>query len=267
MWFSSSASRASLIVGVPKRGRIITAAHDPQPVRVLVVEDDQFLVNTVRVTLNHGSFEVRVVEDADGALGNVSDWRPHLAIIDMELGGPEVMRGLNGHSALAPVLSKIGLTRRGDLKTKLEAFALGADDIMTIPFAPEELLARAIAVLRRTARMEVPLRPVIKMGELEFDILNRAVRVGSSELHLTGLEQSLLYLLAGAGGQVVTREEIIDALWGPDFVSESNIVDRHVRNLRIKLQNSWRKPRYIKTVPGKGYKFIAESTGPVMEPR
>ena len=81
-----------------------------------------------------------------------------------------------------------------------------------------------------------------RLGELEIDILQRQVRAGTSELHLTGLEQSLLYLLAARVGQVVTRDEILDALWGVDYVSESNVVDRHVRNLRAKLQNDWRKP-------------------------
>jgi DNA-binding response OmpR family regulator len=75
-------------------------------------------------------------------------------------------------------------------------------------------------------------------------------------LHLTGLEQALLYLLAANAGQVVSRDEILDALWGVDYVVESNVVDRHVRSLRAKLQNDWRHPRFIATVPGKGYRFL-----------
>ncbi len=80
--------------------------------------------------------------------------------------------------------------------------------------------------------------------------------MGSSELHLTGLEQALLYLLAANAGRVLSRGEILDALWGADYIAESNVVDRHVRSLRIKLQNGWRRPRFIATVPGKGYRFI-----------
>ena len=75
-------------------------------------------------------------------------------------------------------------------------------------------------------------------------------------MHLTGIEQSLLYVLASRGGEVVTREEILDGVWGTDFVTESNIVDRHVRSLRVKLQNDYRRPRFIQTVPGTGYRFI-----------
>jgi two-component system alkaline phosphatase synthesis response regulator PhoP len=98
--------------------------------------------------------------------------------------------------------------------------------------------------------------PTIKLGEIEIDILNREVRAGRSIVHLSGIEQSLLYLLASSGGRVVTREEILDAVWGTDFVAESNIVDRHIRSLRIKLQNDYRHPRFIATVPGRGYRFI-----------
>ena len=99
---------------------------------------------------------------------------------------------------------------------------------------------------------------MLRLGELEIDILNRSVRAGGHELHLTSLEQSLLYLLAANAGRVLTRDEILDHLWGVDFVAESNVVDRHVRNLRAKLQNNWRRPRYIATVPGSGLPLRAD---------
>ena len=82
------------------------------------------------------------------------------------------------------------------------------------------------------------------------------MRAGGAELHLTAVEQSLLYLLAANAGRILTRDEILDHLWGADYVVESNVVDRHVRNLRVKLQNSHRQPRYIATVPGHGYRFL-----------
>ena len=81
------------------------------------------------------------------------------------------------------------------------------------------------------------------------------MRAGHSELQLTGLEQSLLYLLAANAGRVLSRNEILDALWGTDYIADSNVVDRHIRNLRAKLQNDWRRPRYIRTIPGRGYQF------------
>jgi DNA-binding response OmpR family regulator len=116
--------------------------------------------------------------------------------------------------------------------------------------------------MRRTYRAEFPFKPVLRLGELEIDILNRCVRVAGHELPLTALDQSLLYLLAANAGRVLSRDEILDHLWGVDFMAESNVVDRHVRNLRAKLQNNWRRPRYIATVPGHGYRFVpATSAG------
>ena len=102
--------------------------------------------------------------------------------------------------------------------------------------------------------------PVIRFGEMEIDILHRRVRVDGHDLHLTPLELSLLYLLAANAGRVVTRDEILDDLWGGDFAAESNIVDRQVRKLRAKLQDDWRRPRYIATVPGQGYRFLLRTT-------
>jgi DNA-binding response OmpR family regulator len=91
---------------------------------------------------------------------------------------------------------------------------------------------------------------------MQLDILNRRVRIGDDDLHLTGLEQSLLYLLAANAGQIISRDQIMDSLWGVDYAAGSNVVDQHVRSLRSKLQNDWRKPRFIETIPGKGYRFM-----------
>jgi DNA-binding response OmpR family regulator len=96
----------------------------------------------------------------------------------------------------------------------------------------------------------------IRLGEIEIDIVDRQVRAGDSVIHLSGIEQSPLYLLASRAGRVVSHDDILDAIWGTDFVAESNIVDRHIRSLRVKLQNDYRHPRFIATVPGQGYRFI-----------
>jgi DNA-binding response OmpR family regulator len=94
---------------------------------------------------------------------------------------------------------------------------------------------------------------------MEIDILYRTVRASTSELHLTALEQSLLYLLAANAGRVLTREKILDTVWGPDHAVGSNVVDQQVRSLRARLQNDWRRPRFIATVPGRGYRFVSSS--------
>jgi two-component system, OmpR family, KDP operon response regulator KdpE len=109
--------------------------------------------------------------------------------------------------------------------------------------------------------------PVIRFGELEIDILHRRVQVNGRDLHLAPLELSLLYLLAANPGRVLTRDEILDHLWGSDFAAESNVVDRQVRTLRAKLQDDWRRPRYIATVPGKGYRFVLTAVDQAGVPR
>jgi DNA-binding response OmpR family regulator len=98
--------------------------------------------------------------------------------------------------------------------------------------------------------------PVIRFGELEIDLLHRQGRVGNRDLHLTPLELSLLYLLVANAGRVLTRDEILDHVWGGDYAAGSNVVDRQIRNLRAKLRDDWRHPRYIATVPGEGYRFV-----------
>jgi DNA-binding response OmpR family regulator len=109
-------------------------------------------------------------------------------------------------------------------------------------------------------------RPVISFGELEVDILHRRVRVDGQDVHLTPLELSLLYLLAANAGRILTRDEILDYLWGHDYAADSNVVDRHVRQLRAKLDDDWRRPRYIATVPGKGYRFVLTTTDQATAP-
>jgi DNA-binding response OmpR family regulator len=227
------------------------------PARVLMVLDRPALVELIKLTLNHGVYAIRAVGTLNELETSVAEWHPHLLVLDMDLDGTQMLTQLGAQSAGPARLPVIGLTRRGDLKTKLVAFEAGVDDILTIPFAPEELLARVIAVLRRSYSDAVTFTPVIKLGVLEIDILNRTVRAGAAELHLTSLEQSLLYLLAANAGRVVSREEILDTLWGVDYVAESNVVDRQIRNLRARLHDNWRKPRFIATVPGRGYRFLS----------
>jgi len=239
------------------------ATHWPPrgPARVLLVLDRPQIVELIKMTLNHGVYAIRAATLAGEVASTLAEWQPHLALLDMDLDGPRILALLQERPVGGIRLPVIGLTRRGDLKTKLAAFDSGVDDILTVPFAPEELLARVIALVRRAYSDAVTFTPIIKLGELEIDILNRTVRAGTSELHLTSLEQSLLYLLAANAGRVVTREEILDTLWGVDYVAESNVVDRQIRNLRARLQNDWRQPRFIATVPGRGYRFLPAFSG------
>jgi DNA-binding response OmpR family regulator len=247
----------------PGRGNALAKRiHPPTPARALVVIDQPTLAGVVELALNHGTCTTRVAGNGREAAAVLKDWDPQLAVIDMDIEEAELIERLEQGRPRAKRVPVIVLTRRGDLKTKLEAFERGVDDILTMPFAPEELVARSLAVMRRTYGEIGVLTPALKVGELEIDILHRSVRTGGHELHLTSLEQNLLYLLAANAGQMLTRDEILDYLWGPDYAAESNVIDRHIRNLRAKLQNDWHRPRYIETVPGQGYRFISTSSGP-----
>ena len=226
--------------------------------RALVLHDRQIVVDLIQLTLNHGLFVVRAASGLDEANAILDDWQPDMVVIDMDHADSTALLGRIGAPDLLQrrATPALGLTRRGDLSTKLRAFDLGVDDILTMPFSPEELLARAIVLTRRATGDDRPIVPVIRIGEVEIDILSREVRTGRSVVHLSGIEQSLMYLLASRAGHVVSRDDILDAVWGTDFVAESNIVDRHIRSLRNKLQDDYQHPRFIATVPGRGYRFI-----------
>ena len=217
---------------------------------------DQPLANLVALTLDHGKYVTRIAQDAKTARTELETWRPHLLLVDLDADDAESL-GLIGQRVASRRVPTIAFSKRGDLKTKLAAFDRGVDDIITVPFVPEELVARALALMRRSYGDGVAFIPVINVAGLEIDLLNQQVKVGKLRPELTAMEQALLYLLASNAGQTLGREEILDALWGADYVAGSNVVDRHVRNLRMKLKDPWRHPRFIGTVPGKGYRFLA----------
>jgi DNA-binding response OmpR family regulator len=211
------------------------------------------------LAFGHGADAVQTVPAVAEAVAAPDTWRPPLAVVDMDAGGAAFLAQTRAAVPTGTAVGRlpvIALTRRGDLRAKLDAFERGVDDILAVPFAPEELVARALAVWRRGYGEAAPVAPTIRRGELELDLHNRTVRAGEHDLHLTALEQSLLYLLAANAGRLLTRDEILDHLWGVDYAAESNVVDRHVRNLRAKLQDDWRRPRSIATVPGRGYRFL-----------
>ncbi len=224
-------------------GRVIVLAELP-------------LGRLVALTLNHGRFETKIAAHADDAREQIAEWEPHLIIVDLDV-DPERSIKLLKRGPHGIALPSIALTRRGDMKTKLAAFEAGADDFLTLPFTPEELVARVLALMRRTYGKGISFVPLIRVGQLEVDLLNQMARAGATKLKLTAMEQALLYLLASNAGEVLSREFILDTLWGSDYLAESNVVDRQVRNLRSKLRDDWKKPRYIATVPGRGYRFLA----------
>jgi DNA-binding response OmpR family regulator len=233
----------------------VTESDSDGATRVLLVIGDRALANTVYLTLQHLRYDRRVAANVADGQSAIEVWQPHLLLVDIDVEGGQGIQLIDEALSRRP-MGVIALTRRSDLRGKLDAFERGADDYIGVPFVPDDLVARAHAVIRRTHGKAGEVVPRLRIGDLEIDVLNRRVQVGKHELRLTSLEQALLYLLAANAGTVLTREQILDALWGTDFVIESNVVDRHVKALRAKLQDDWHKPRYIETVPGTGYRFI-----------
>jgi two-component system, OmpR family, alkaline phosphatase synthesis response regulator PhoP len=217
---------------------------------------NETLGNLVALTLQHGSYETRRTRDAQECHDILSEWAPHIAFLDLDLYEQFIDiigRGLtHGHTPI------VAFTRRRDTAMKLSAYERGADDIIEVPFTLDEIVARPFALLRRAHGMTVTIVPKIKLDGLEVDLIEQRVSVGSRLLHLTPIQQTLLYLLAANAGKALSREDLLATIWGSEFEIESNVVDRHIRELRVKLGDEWRAPRYIETVPGAGYRFKAQ---------
>jgi len=208
------------------------------------------LANLVSLTLGHQGYETRIEVDAKKLPGVLQTWHPHLAFVDLdhyqELIDPLVSRSV-------PVLA---FTRHRDTSVKLKAFARGVEDMIEVPFTLDEVIARPYALMRRIHRIDVPLVAKIQVGAIEVDLAEQRVHLDGRNLALTPIQQTMLFLLAANVGRVLTRQEIITDIWGSDFALESNVVDRHIRERRVKLGDQWRRPQHIETVSGEGYRFL-----------
>ncbi|MDP9266099.1 MAG: response regulator transcription factor [Chloroflexota bacterium] len=225
---------------------------------------ERLLARLVHLTLDHGEYDRRIVTSVAGAKATLESWQPHLVIIDLDLddgGEPVDLIGLRRHvGAPFPI---IALTRSSDMRANLTAFERGVDDLLTVPFAPEELIARALAVMRRVHGMRVAFLPTVRIGELEIDLLDQRVIANGQEIPLTRTQRSLLYVLAAGSGMVMSRDQLLEYIFGRDAVLiESNVIDRHVRDLRLKLGDDPYHPRYIETVAGTGYRFLGARSFP-----
>lgn len=229
--------------------------------RVLIMSNDIPLARVVDLSLSHAHFVRRVEQTLSSTRTALEEWQPDLLIVFVSDGE---WLGLLSSKIPGRRMPVIVLTRRSDIGTKLLAFERGADDFLVVPFNPDELVARSGAVIRRAYGESVPLIPALRIGDLEVNLVTRRVRHGAEELHLTSLEQALLYVLAANAGAALTRDQIVDAVWGAEHLPSSNVVDRHVRALRSKLRDDIRKARYIETVHGVGYRFVpaVEGIGP-----
>jgi DNA-binding response OmpR family regulator len=230
-------------------------------VRVLVVLEQPVLAAVLTLALSHvdQACRVRVVADDAAAVEALSAWRPHLMVVDMSRPPGALLARLGNPGADAPGerVPLVALARRGDLPALLAGLDGGAEDVVAVPCAPDELVARLLRVLRRTSCPDAALRPVLRHGVLELNLLTRGVRRGASTVQLTALEQQLLYVLLANAGRVLTRDAILDHVWGTDFSAGPARVDRHVRTLHTKLQHGPPEPPVIAAVRGRGYTFLA----------
>jgi DNA-binding response OmpR family regulator len=224
---------------------------------IVVVEDDPAISDVVDRYLRRDGFATTICKTASSARAALAQARPALMILDVGLpdgSGLDVLREVAARKNPVPA---IVLTARSDESDRIVALELGADDYVTKPFFPRELMARIRAVLRRLERSQVgPAHDVLKVGGLELDLSSHDVVVDGKTIDLTPTEFRVLSLLAASPGEVFTRAAILDRLHDTGRIFERTL-DRHINNLRSKLEPDSRKPVYLVTVYGVGYKLCA----------
>jgi len=225
---------------------------------ILVVDDEPRIVQLVRDYLEHGGFTVLVASDGAGALRSARTGRPDLVILDLGLpgiDGLDVTRTLRRDGEVPIIM----LTARTEESDKLVGLELGADDYLTKPFSPKELVARVRAVLRRAEGRRSPT-DVIRVGsDVELDVPRMDARFGGRRVDLTKTEFQLVAPMARQPGRVFTRAQLLDAVRGVAFESYERAIDAHIKNIRKKVEPDARKPRYLLTVFGVGYRFAEPS--------
>ncbi|HLB29151.1 MAG TPA: response regulator transcription factor [Dehalococcoidia bacterium] len=231
-------------------------------IRVLVVEDEAPVLHFVRTHLANQGFEVATATDGADAIHAAEQLAPHLVILDLMLpkvDGWEVCRRIREESTVPVIV----LSALGGEAEKVRALDLGADDYITKPFSLEELLARVRAVLRRTGA-EYPKvgQPPLQIGEVYIDFDQRAVSVGGAAVRLTPTEFALLRELAVNAGKVLPHRMLLQNVWGPEYLTETEYLRVFIRRLRSKIEQDPNRPRYILTEPRSGYRFVAPERGP-----
>ncbi|TME68221.1 MAG: response regulator transcription factor [Chloroflexi bacterium] len=221
--------------------------------KVLVVDDEPKIVQLARDYLEHAGFAVIVAHDGKAALASARSQKPDLVVLDLglpELDGLDVARTIRQESNVPIVM----LTGRSEESDKLVGLEIGADDYVTKPFSPKELVARVRAVLRRTERPRVDSE-IVRVGEIMLDIPRMRATVANRPVELTPTEFQLVTTMAREPGRVFTRGQLLDAVHGVAFESYERAIDAHVKNIRRKLESDPARPRYLLTVYGVGYRF------------
>jgi len=235
--------------------------------RILIVDDDPKIVRLLRASLEQAGYQVLVAYDGETALHVLRRERPDLVVLDLMLpdrDGWDVTRVMRGDASLAhtPIIM---LTARVEHHDRIVGLELGADDYVTKPFHPGELMARIRAVLRR-AQGELTASNVIQAGELLIDVDAHRVEVRGQQVHLTPTEFGLLQALAERQGHALTRSEMIEHGLGYSYEGVERTVDSHVRNLRRKLEEAGAPADFIETVFGVGYRLAPSPNLPPLSP-
>ncbi len=221
---------------------------------VLVVDDNEKIVEVLAEYLDAAGFETVMAFDGPAALERLADARPDLALLDVMLPGLDgIELTKRFHAMGVPVIL---VTARGDEVDRLVGLEIGADDYIVKPFSPREVVARVKAVLRRCARVTDSSAPV-SVGDLTIEPERREVRVGDRLVDLTRTEFDILLTMASHPGRVYTRLQLLEAASGDAFEGYERTMDAHVKNIRRKLGDDPKNPRYIRTVFGVGYKLEA----------
>jgi two-component system KDP operon response regulator KdpE len=221
---------------------------------VLVCDDEPQILRALRVILRDAGFEALPAENGEQALNLAAVHTPDAAILDLvlpDLDGVQVCARLREWSKVPIIV----LSAVGEEDVKVRALAAGADDYVTKPFSPRELIARLQAVLRRAG--SGPEEAVIRAEGLELDLAARTVRCEGQEIHLTPTEFDLLRVLATNRGRLLTYRELLNSVWGPGYSDDTQVLRGHVANLRRKIEPAGGPPRYVKTDPRVGYRFAA----------
>lgn len=223
--------------------------------RILVVDDEHLIVDSLTYSFRQEGYEVKAVEDGESALAIVPEFHPDVIVLDIMLpgiNGREVCRRLRSFSTVPVIM----LTARSDEIDRVLGLEVGADDYLVKPFSFRELLARIQAILRRVALdQQVDASKLIVAGSLRLDIVARRIFKDNEEIQVSAREFDLLAILMTNMGQAMSRSNLINKVWGIDWVGETRTLDVHIRWLRLKIETDPASPKFIQTVRGYGYRF------------
>lgn len=231
--------------------------------RILVVDDEESITQLLCTALRYEGFETASAATGKEALREADAFRPDLVLLDVmlpDLDGFEVHRRLTGTTQ--PRLPVVFLTARRETDDRVRGLTIGADDYVTKPFRPRELLARVRAVLRRKGANEVPEVCELEFGPLVIDGRRHEVRVDGRDAHVTRKEFQLLLTMAKEPGKAFSRLELLEKAFGYNYEGLERTIDAHIRNLRKKIERDAERPTFIETVYGLGYRFAEYRDAP-----